>query len=87
MQSTQEMREHLVNKAQEDGDFRSHLFSDPRAAIEGEFDVTLPDGVSVSVHEESAEHVHLVLPPSPALSEEELRTVSGGFTSVGGPIW
>ena len=30
------------------------------------------------VHEESAATAHLVLPPSPQLSEAELETVAGG---------
>ncbi len=80
MQSAQEMRERVVNRAQEDRDFRLQLCSDPKAAIEGELGVTLPEGVSVSVHEESAENVHLVLPPSAVLSQEELGTVSGGYS-------
>ena len=38
----------------------------------------IPDGIEVAVHEDSATTVHLVLPPSPALTEAELEKVAGG---------
>ena len=44
--------------------------------------IDLPDSVSIEVHEESATAAHLVLPPSPALTEADLEGIAAGHTSV-----
>ena len=72
------MRAHIINKASEDDSFRSKVLSDPAAAIEDELGISIPSGVNVEVHENTSRTVHLVLPPSPKLSSEEMRAVSGG---------
>ncbi|MCY4441691.1 MAG: NHLP leader peptide family RiPP precursor, partial [Deltaproteobacteria bacterium] len=59
--------------------FRARLIADPKAAISSEIGVAMPDGFDVAVHEDSATTAHLVLSPSPKLSEAELETVAGGF--------
>ncbi len=81
MQSVDEMRAHLIGKATEDETFRGKLLSEPRTSIEDELGITIPAGVTVQVHENTAQTVHLVLPPSPKMSEEELRAAAGGSTS------
>ena len=78
MTTASEMRDRILSKAAEDGDFRALLIADPRAAIAAETGQTIPDGFDVMVHEESATAAHLVLPPSPAITEDELKMVSGG---------
>ncbi len=78
MTTATEMKERILSKATEDGDFRAHLIADPKAAISAEIGQTIPDGFDVMVHEESAATAHLVLPPSPTLTEAELAQVSGG---------
>ena len=77
MTTAAEIRERVVNKAAADGAFRARLIADPKAAIADEFEVILPDGFDVVVHEETAYTGHLVLPASPQLSEAELETVAG----------
>ena len=77
MKTASEIRMALIEKAGEDEDFRAHLLADPKSAIEGEFDVTVPEDFSLHVHEENPGTAHLVLPPSPGLSSEELAAVSG----------
>ena len=79
MTTATEMKAQILNKAEEDGEFRARLIADPKAAISSEVGVALPDGFDVAVHEDSATTAHLVLPPSPQLSEAELETVAGGF--------
>lgn len=76
-----EMRAHIIKKASEDEAFRATLVAEPKATIEGELGVTIPDGVTVQVHENTTQHVHLVLPPTGKLSEKEL-TAAGGDTDV-----
>ncbi len=84
MKTAAEMRDQLIEKAGADDAFRQLLLDDPRGTIESEFDVSIPVSLSLSVHEQSAEHVHIVLPPSPMISESDLAQVSGGFFSGGG---
>ena len=79
METPNEMRAKVVDKAATDSDFRVRLLSDPKAALTQELSITIPDSLTVEVHEESAETAHLVLPPDSKLSEGDLRAVAGGF--------
>ena len=54
------------------------MLSDPKGAIEQELGVTIPASLSIEVHEDSAETVHLTLPPDSKLSEDDLEQASGG---------
>ncbi len=78
MKTATELKTQLLTKAAEDGNFRARLLADPNATISSELDTTIPEGFDVAVHEDSATTAHLVLPPSPALTEAELRSVAGG---------
>ena len=78
MKTAEEMRDHLIAKAGTDAAFREKLLSDPRTSIEAEFGITIPESVSVQVHENSIQTVHLVLPPAVKLSEAELAKAAGG---------
>ena len=78
MTTATELKTQILNKAAEDNDFRALLIADPKAAIASEVGTAIPDGFDVVVHEDSATTAHLVLPPSPALTEAELETVAGG---------
>jgi hypothetical protein len=79
-----EMERRLIEKSLEDEDFRQRLLEDPRAAIEQELGVRLPEEVGVVAVEETADTIYLVLPSkSPAkqevaLSDRELEAVAGG---------
>ena len=83
MQSEAEFRAHVAMKAAEDDEFRARLIADPRAALEAETGIRMPDDYRLHVHEESATDAHLVLPPKPALSREQLDGIAGG--SLAGP--
>ena len=78
MKTPDEMRTHIIGKASEDGTFRGKLLSDPRTSIENELGITIPESMTVQVHENTAQTVHLVLPPATKLSDAELREASGG---------
>ena len=77
MTTATELKTKILSKAAEDGDFRTRLLTDPRAAISAETGVTIPEGFDVAVHEDSGTTAHLVLPPSPALTEAEMEAVAG----------
>ena len=78
MTTATEMKTRILDRASEDGDFRAHLIADPKAAISSELGRAIPEGFDVVVHEDSGTTAHLVLPPSPELSETEMETVAGG---------
>ena len=79
MTTATEIKAQILNRAAEDGAFRAHLIADPKTTIAAEIGATIPDGFDVVVHEDSATTAHLVLPPSPKLTETELAQVSGGM--------
>lgn len=75
------MIQKIRDRSVEDDDFRQRLLSDPGGTIEAEYNLPLPEGVSLEVHEESPATAHLVLPPSSQLTQEALDALgaSGGF--------
>ncbi|MDE0611405.1 MAG: NHLP leader peptide family RiPP precursor [Gammaproteobacteria bacterium] len=80
MKTVAEMEDMIRVKADEDEEFRSLLIENPRQAIKEATGMTVPDGFSINVHEESATDFHLVLPPAGSrLSDEELRGAAGGW--------
>ena len=88
METPDEMRMKIVDKATGDAEFRARLLGDPKGALERELGVTIPASLSVEVHEESGETAHLVLPPDSKLTESDLRAVAGGSTMGDiGRIW
>ena len=84
MLSRRELVISILDKAVAEADFREALLSDPKAAITGEFDVRIPDGLDIKVHEADSDTVHLQLPPRPeVLGEGQLEAVSGGCGPLG----
>lgn len=79
-----ELWQRLVTRATEDPDFRAALKSDPRLALEDEFQISIPEDAKITVLEETPDQQYIVLPPrlvgeGGALSEEELEAVAGGW--------
>lgn len=72
----------LINaQLTEDPGFREKLLADPRATVAALIGVTLPDFVTIEVHEESLTHVHLVIPATTSpgeISDKDLELVAGG---------
>ena len=81
-QTVEEFHDYVRNKAVEDEEFRARLLADPKAVVEDELDLSIPDGFAIEVHEESATTAHLVIPPSAALAEADMRAAAGGD-----PLW
>ena len=78
MKTMDEVRKHLIDKAEDDIAFRGRLLAEPRAVVAEELGIEVPESVELRVHEDSRSAVHLVLPPEPKLDMQELRTASGG---------
>lgn len=77
-QTFEDFNNYVRNKSVEDEEFRSRLLADPKAVIEEELDLSIPDGLDIQVHEDTATTSHFVIPPSAKLAEEDLRAVAGG---------
>ena len=78
METPNEMRAKIADKAAGDAGFRARLLGDPKGALEEELGVAIPASLSIEVHEESAGTAHLVLPPDSKLSEGDLQAAAGG---------
>lgn len=83
MQTAEDMRRHLTEKAAEDMEFRKQLVSDPKTVMSQEFGITIPDGIEVQVHESDMNTVHIALPPTQVLNEEQLEAVAAGLCCCG----
>lgn len=79
----------IIVKAWRDEKFRKQLLSDPKKAIEKEFNISVPSDVTISVHEENDNSLHLIVPSLPPdfeafdMSDDELREVIGGVMATG----
>ncbi len=89
MKSAHEMQAEIVAKAAEDAEFRARLRSDPKGTIEQELRITIPESMSIKIHEESSTTAHLVLPLDSKLTRADLKMASGGWTVeyLGGRLW
>ena len=67
----------VVSQAWTDDSFRQRLVTDPRAVLE-ERGLTPPAGAQITVLEDTADTVHVVLPARPdELSDEDLDSAAG----------
>ena len=78
MKTADEIRKHLVEKADGDLSFRDELVKNPKGAFEKEIGVEVPEGVSIHVHQEKDTDFHIVLPSENKLSEQQLEAMQGG---------
>ena len=69
----------IIAKAWRDPAFKAALIANPAAALKAE-GIEVPDGITVTVLENTDKQFHLVLPPVPTdeLSDEALDRVAGG---------
>jgi len=74
----------LLSRAATDETFKQELFNSPKAVIQRELGISIPEDTEVKVLEETDTQNYMVLPAHEAteseeLSEEELESVAGGF--------
>lgn len=81
--SAKEIHSDVQQRSVEDADFRARLLADPKGALNEEYGVEIPDSIDVKVHDSDLNTVHLSLPPTGQLSEEQLRAISAGLSSGG----
>ena len=85
MNERAEVERQLVVRASEDEAFRALLLQDPRRAVSEVAGLSIPEGVTFTVHEENSANLHMVLPRSDRLSVSELAGVAGGEGELNPP--
>ena len=79
MRSGDDMLRQIVEKSALDEAFRQALLADPKATISQELGITIPESMTIKVHESDMQTVHLALPPDPNITEEQLEAISAGL--------
>lgn len=79
MRNGDEMLRQIVEKSSVDADFRRQLLADPKGTISAELGITIPDSMTIHIHESDLRTVHLALPPDPNITEEQLEAISAGL--------
>ena len=85
METQTELTKQLIDKAEEDTNFRARLLADPNAALKEAFGVNVPAEFSIVVHEDNARTAHLVLPAPSELNDAQLQRAAGGGKPVCAP--
>lgn len=83
-----EVEASLAERIAADPHFRDRLVADPHEALAEVLGVVIPESVHVVIHEESFTQIHLTIPASADLTDEDLELVagaSGGFDSTFNP--
>jgi hypothetical protein len=69
----------IRERAESDSGFRAQILEDPSAAVSALIGMPIPQSVSITVHEESPTDIHLVIPASSTLNDQDLDLVAGGL--------
>ena len=86
MAEQQQQTGRIIAKAWADEAFKAALIADPIATLKAE-GIPVPEGLSLTVVENTSAHLHLVLPPKPQegeISEDALSSVAGGMQWIDG---
>lgn len=80
--SRDDIERQVMERAARDSEFRQALMADPRSTLDREFGFKTPDGIELTVLEESPRQIYLVLPQrvesGDRLSDEDLEKAAGG---------
>ena len=74
----------IVRRADTDPKFRALLLTDPKAAVEAELQIHVPEQVILHVIEEREGEYYILLPPkgrNDEPSDEEAQSATGGMRS------
>jgi hypothetical protein len=76
--SRSEVEATIAERIAADPAFRDTLLADPRTVLSEIIGFDLPDTVQVVLHEESLTQIHLTIPASQVLTDDDLDLVAGG---------
>ena len=68
----------IAERIAADPAFRDTLLADPRAVLSEVVGFDIPESVQVVLHEESLTQIHMTIPASDALTDDDLEFVAGG---------
>jgi hypothetical protein len=72
----------LIVKAWRDPEFRRNIIKDPKGMLEAQLGGKLPAQMTIYVHEENEDVLHLSIPMPPSniseLSDQDLEKIAGG---------
>lgn len=64
MLERQDVESMIAHRLTQDPGFRGRLLADPRGTLAAEFKIVLAPTVSLTVHEDTAQELHIVVPPA-----------------------
>jgi Nitrile hydratase, alpha chain len=69
----------IIARCWEDEEFKKRLMADPAKILDAE-GVSVPDGVSIRVVEDTEQVRTLIIPPAPShLDDDQLNGIAGGY--------
>ncbi|MBD2387100.1 NHLP leader peptide family RiPP precursor [Cylindrospermum sp. FACHB-282] len=76
----------IIARAWKSEEYKQELLNNPKAVIEREFNIQIPEGVTVQILEETPTNLYFVMPIRPQIddrnlaeiSDEELASIAGG---------
>ncbi|HEY7124205.1 MAG TPA: NHLP leader peptide family RiPP precursor [Ktedonobacterales bacterium] len=81
------VQEQVLERAVKDESFRQEVLNNPRAVLAREYNVHIPETVSIRVVEDAANTLTIALPPKQEslqeLSDAELGAAAGGQLVIG----
>ena len=91
-ESKQGFLDNIVKAAKKDEKFKTILMKDPKEVIQKKLKIKLPENLKITVLEEKADEIFIVLPLKKEevikeLNDQELAEVSGGLCWSNGTVF
>jgi len=78
MKTAENPMQKIIARCWEDEEFKKRLIADPAKILDAE-GVSVPDGVSIRVVEDTEQIRTLIIPPAPShLDDDQLKGIAGG---------
>jgi hypothetical protein len=79
METAENPMQKIITRCWEDEEFKKRLMADPAKILDAE-GVSVPDGVSIRVMEDTDQVRTLIIPPAPShLDDDQLKGITGGW--------
>jgi hypothetical protein len=83
MEEKENPMQKIITRCWEDEEFKKRLMADPAKILDAE-GVSVPDGVSIRVVEDTDQVRTLIIPPAPShLDDDQLKGITGGWGRPG----
>jgi hypothetical protein len=86
MKTAENPMQKIIARCWEDEEFKKRLMADPAKILDAE-GVSVPDGVSIRVVEDTEQVRTLIIPPAPShLDDDQLNGITGGAVRHCSPL-